>query len=302
MIVALDDRLSDVIDLNAKAEQVATGFRFLEGPVWNREEKCLLFCDPRTHRIQRWSEKDGISVFRENSNSATGLTYDPQGRLVAVEPRTSEGGVGGRQVTRTHADGKIQQLATHYYGKHLSSPNDLVCLANGDVIFTDPDSGLRHGDGTMTPREQPANGVFRVRGADDVLEVITYSVPSPNGLVVRDGWTELLVADSRNHRVLSYDLQGGSARQFVDSTHNGVEGHPDGMKLDSVGNLYIGGGTQEGVWVYAPDGTLLGLIGFEERAINLAWGDDDWQTMYVMAMTSVYRIRMKVPGQQLNPL
>lgn len=299
MIECFDDRLKELVDLDAQVEQVVSGFRFTEGPLWNPKDKSFLFCTPRAHEIQRWSDKDGLSVFREASGSAAGLTWDPQGRLLATEPRVSRGG-SGRRVSRTNADGTIEAIATHYQGAQLSSPNDLVCLANGDIIFTDPDGGLNHADGTKTPRETAFNGVYRLVGAAGEPQLVSGDVEGCNGVVVRDGDTEILIADTRGHKVWSSKKDGGPVTVFADMTRGDVVGHPDGMKLDSQGNLYAGGGP-EGVWVYAPDGALLGFIGFPERAINVAWGDDDFQTLYCTAMTSLYRIRMKVKGQKINP-
>ena len=318
MVVSLDSRLAQLIDADAEVERVATGFRFTEGPVWNSRENCLLFSDPRTHIIHRWSAKDGVSNFRESSNSANGNTFDPQGRLITCESRRSlsrrpdgsfetegqDSGEGGRRVTRTELDGKIQPIATHSKGGRLSSPNDIVCLANGDVLFTDPNYGLRHADGSMTPRETPFNGVYRVNHASGAVELITGDIESPNGLVVPDDGARVLIADTRRHIVLSYPLNGDATDKgsvYVDLTHGDSEGHPDGMKLDELGNLYIAAGTAEGIWVYGSDGELLGFVPIPERPANCAWGDAGWQSLYVTAQTSVYRVRFKVPGQKLNP-
>jgi gluconolactonase len=317
MVVSLDGRLAELIDTNAPVELIATGFRFTEGPVWNSRENCLLFSDPRTHIIHRWSERDGASIFRESSNSANGNTFDPGGRLLTCEsrqslPRRPDGSfdtegqdpMGGRQVTRTSTDGKIEAIATHYRGGRLSGPNDILCLANGDVLFTDPNFGLRHGDGTMTPRETPFNGVYRIDHANGSVEVVTGNVETPNGLVVTDDCSQVLIADTRHHVVRSYPLGGdatGKGNVHVDLTHGESLGHPDGMKLDSRGNLYIAAGTAEGIWVYGTDRSLFGFVPIPERPANCAWGDTDWQSLYVTAQSSVYRVRFKVPGQKLNP-
>ena len=296
MIVCLDKRLEALVELDEKPERIATGFRFTEGPLWDSRDQSLLFCDTRGHRLHRWTEAGGDSVFRENSNSASGNTFDPQGRLLTCESRIS------KRVTRTNPDGSIEPLVTHFGSAHLSSPNDLVCLANGDLIFTDPPFGLGHSDGSVDPRETDCNGVYRFsKGEVEHLACLE----APNGLVVRDGCRELLVADTRDHKVQAYDISTrGETRDlgiFVDVTYGDKTGHPDGMKLDSQGNLYVAANTDEGLWVYSPDGTLLGFIGFDERPANCAWGGEDWQTLFVTAQTSVYRIRMKVKGQQLNP-
>jgi gluconolactonase len=195
-------------------------------------------------------------------------------------------------------------LATHYNGGRFSSPNDVVCLANGDVIFTDPAFGLRHADGSTTPRETPFNGVYRISSGGSV-SVVAGDIETPNGLVVTDDGTRILIADTRHHVVRDYPLDGTDASDrgstFADLTYEGSEGHPDGMKLDVEGNLYIAAGTDEGIWVYDRDGALLGFIAIPERPANCAWGDSDWRTLYVTAQTSVYRVRLKLRGQAMNP-
>lgn len=298
MTVDFSGRLADLIDKESPVEQLASGFRFLEGPVWHREGRYLLFCDWMDHHIQRWSERDGVQVYRERSNSATGLTYEPRGGLIAAERRRSSGGDGGRRVARLLEDDRSEDLATHYQGGRLSSPNDLVCLANGDIVFTDPDGGLEHSDGTKEPREVPCNGVYRFVAADGTLHLVTGEIESPNGIVKRDGVPELLVVDRRTIRRV--DLETGAVSLFSDLKHGDLHGHADGMKLDVRGNLYVSGGP-EGVWVLDPEGQPLGLIEVGEQAINLAWGGDDWRTLYIVGRNALYRVGMKVEGQPLNP-
>ena len=317
MNVIIDSRFNQLIDAHAPVEQIASGFRFTEGPVWSKRENCLYFSDPRTHIIHRWSEDDGVSNYRESSNSANGNTFDPQGRLITCEsrrslPRRPDGTFepddgdparGGRCVSRTNLDGSIEGLATHYKGMRLSGPNDIVCLASGDIIFTDPNFALRHSDGSITPPDTPFNGVYRIRSADGAVELVTSVIESPNGLVVTDDG-RLLVADTRHRVVRSFPLNcdpSDPGEVFVEIRHGEQSGGPDGMKLDALGNLYVAANSAEGIWVFAPDRTLLGYVPIPERPANCTWGDESWQSLYVTAQTSVYRVRFKQPGQQLNP-
>jgi gluconolactonase len=260
-----------------------------------------------------------VSTFRENSNSANGNTFDPAGRLLTCESRLSlrrnlDGSLGepgqdpmdgGRRVTRTEPDGETVPVATHYRGGRFSSPNDIVCLANGDILFTDPPFGLRHADGSVSPREVPFNGVYRVSHLTGEVSVVTGDLETPNGLVVPDGSSQVLIADTRDHGVYAYPLDGadatGRGEMIIDLTHDGRAGHADGMKLDALGNLYVAAGTDEGIWVFGEDRLLLGFIPVPEHPTNCAWGGADWQTLYVTAQTSVYRVPLKVPGQSLNP-
>jgi gluconolactonase len=316
-VISLDSRLDQLIDPAAEVELIATGFRFTEGPVWSNREECLYFSDVRAHVIHRWSEKDGVSSFREASNSANGNTFDAAGRLLTCEsrqslPRLADGSLDasaedpslGRRVTRTALNGRVDPVATHYNGGRLNSPNDIVCLANGDILFTDPDFGLRHADGTMTPRETPCNGVYRIDHETGAVGLVTADVETPNGLVVTDDLSTVLVADTRNHVVRAYPLDGDATSRgslYVDLTHGDSTGRPDGMKLDERGNLYIAGASADGIWVYGVDRTLLGFVPIPERPANCAWGDSDGQSLYITAQTSIYRIRLNVSGQKLNP-
>jgi gluconolactonase len=241
-----------------------------------------------------WSEKDGTKVFRDPSGGANGNTYDKDGNLVTCEHI-------GRRVSRTKADGTVETVVDGYDGKRLNSPNDVVRTANGDLCFTDPTYGLRQPDGSIVGQEYPFPGVFRYSDATKQLKLLADDFEAPNGLVITDDQSTMYICDTRQHIVRAFDVAAdGSLRngkQFVDVSRGDTVGRPDGMKLDSRGNLYVTANTAEGIWVYAPDGTLLGLIGVGESPANCAWGGDDWQTLFVTAQTSVYRLHMKVAGQ-----
>ena len=194
-------------------------------------------------------------------------------------------------------------MAGEYQGKRLNSPNDVICTPAGDLIFTDPPYGLRQPDGSIVGQELPYSGVFRVSARDGSLSLLIDDMERPNGLVMSADGRRLLVCDTQRSHVRAWDvgsdgkLSGGSV--FVEVSYGGTTGRPDGMKLDEQGNLYVAANTAEGVWVYSPDGSLLGLIGLAESPANIAWGGDDWMTLYATAQTSVYRLRMKVAGQQV---
>jgi gluconolactonase len=292
-IVALNDRLEELIDLDAKPEQIASGFVFTEGPLWHPRERHLTFSDVRGDAMYRWSESSGTTVFRKPSNIANGNTWDRDGNLVTCEH-------AGRRLSRTKTDGSIETVVSDFEGKQLNSPNDVICLANGDLLFTDPPYGLRRTDGSFGPQEIPFQGVFRCTPAGAVSALVTDFI-RPNGLVASDDGRTLYVCDTDQHHVRAFDIDGdgsvSNSRLFADLQHEGATGRPDGMKLDSLGNLYVAANTMEGIWVFDPSGALIGLIGLPETPANLAWGGDDWRTMFVTASTSVYRLPMKVPGQ-----
>lgn len=293
-ITVLDDRLRDLVDPDAPVEQLGSGFVFTEGPVWHSRQRHLTFSDIRSDTMYRWSPLEGVRVFRQPSAQANGNTYDRQGRLVTCEHQ-------GRRVSRASGDGAAETVVSHYEGKRLNSPNDVICLPNGDLVFTDPPYGLRQPDGSFAPGELPFSGVFRFSTADGSLRLLTDQFERPNGLVVTDDGARMFIADTQQHVVWVFDVAGdGSLRngaQFVDVSHGETTGRPDGMKLDSLGNLYVAANTREGIWVFSPEGQLLGFIGVGEPPANLAWGGDDWRTLFVTAATGLYRVPMKVSGQ-----
>jgi gluconolactonase len=298
-IEALNSRLEQLIDVNQEPEQIASGCVFTEGPIWNPRERTLIFSDVRTGIMRRWSEQGGVEVFRDASNSgvANGNTYDRLGNLLTCEH-------AGRRISRTTPDGQIETVVDRFEGKRLNSPNDLIVLPNGDIIFTDPTYGLRQPDGSIAGQEYDFAGVFRFTPATGTLEVLADDFDAPNGLAMTDDLSKLYVCDTRQQhiRVFDVDSEGGlsNGRVFVEAKHDGREGRPDGMKLDSQGNVYLAANSPEGIWVFSAEGELLGFIGVGESPANLAWGGDDWRTMFVTAQTSVYRLQMKVPGQPVR--
>ncbi|MDZ4718198.1 MAG: SMP-30/gluconolactonase/LRE family protein [Roseiflexaceae bacterium] len=270
-------------------EKVAGGFQFLEGPVWH-PEGFLLFSDIPAAKIYKWSPDGTLSVWRDGSGNSNGLTFDRQGGLVACEH-------GNRRVSRTLADGTIVSIAEFYNGKRLNRPNDLVVKSDGTVYFTDPPYGKNPGEPTNPADiEQPCNGVYRVL-TNGTLELVADDFERPNGLAFSPDESILYIDDSARRHVRAFDmLPNGTlanSRIVADLDHP-QPGSPDGMKIDTQGNLYVAGAT--GVWVFTPEGEHLGVIVTPERPANLAWGDADRQTLYVTARTSLYRFRTHVPG------
>ena len=297
-IVAMDSRLGELIDLDAQPERIATGYVFTEGPVWHPQDRILTFSDVHGGVMYRWTESGGVAVFRQPSGGGNGNTYDAQGRLITCEHTN-------RRVSRTTPEGTIETVVDRYQGKRLNSPNDVVVAPNGDIYFTDPPYGLRVADGSIQGQELPFNGVFRVAAGSGELTLLADDFDRPNGLVITDDGSRLLVADTAREHIRVFDItaDGGltNDRLFVDQfrgpTGAPVLARPDGLKLDSQGNLYVAANTREGVWVFGPAGDLIGQIGLPETPANLAWGGDDWRTLFVTATSSVYRLPMKVAGQ-----
>jgi gluconolactonase len=197
----------------------------------------------------------------------------------------------GRQVSRIAADGSATTVVDKYEGKRLNSPNDVVVKSDGAIYFTDPPYGIQ-----PEQKEQAHNGVYRI-GPDGAMQLLAADFERPNGLAFSPDESVLYIDDSFHRHVRAFDvaadgtLQNG--RVVADMDHP-QPGSPDGMKVDEAGHLYVTGAT--GVWVFEPDGTLLGVVVTPERPANCAWGDADRLSLYITARTSLYRIRVKVPG------
>ena len=268
-------------------EQVATGFGFTEGPVWCGD--CLLFSDIPQNRISRWrmlSNGPEVITFRSPSGNSNGLTLDKSQRLIACEHST-------RRVTRTETDGSMGVLAERYGGQRLNSPNDVVVRSDGSIYFTDPPYGLAQ---QSAWKELPFNGVYRI-APDGELILLVDDFDRPNGLAFSPDESVLYVADTTRLHIRAFkvnpdgSLSAGRVLVEMKATEPGA---PDGMKVDQAGNIYCTG--PGGFWVIEPSGQSLGRILTPELPANLAWGEADLKTLYLTARTSLYRMRLNIPG------
>lgn len=283
-VVAKSPMVWDIVPRDARIEKLAGDFRFTEGPVWNRSG-FLLFSDIPANTIYKWHPSGTVTTFRTPSGNSNGLTYDRQRRLIACEH-------SNRRVTRTEKDGTITVLADRYNGKRLNSPNDVVVKSDGSIYFTDPPYGI-----SPDQQEQEVNGVYRLSPKGE-LTLLVSDFDRPNGLAFSPDEKRLYIADSSNRshiRVFDVKPDGTleNGRLFA-TLKTGEEGVPDGMKVDTKGNLYSTG--PAGVWIFSPDGTHLGTIRFPEVPANCAFGGRDGRWLFVTARTGLYRIRLKVPG------
>jgi gluconolactonase len=278
------DDLSAILD-SSEAERLATGFVFTEGPLWH-PDGFYYFVDVRKSMFYRLKPGGKPEVLRENTGEGNGTTFDLQGRLIMCEG-------GNRRITRTSADGKIEILCDRFEGKRLNRPNDVVCRSDGSIYFTDP--GLRV---PLAQRELPYAAIYRIdqSGAVSMLADFEY----PNGLAFSPDERTLYVANTRWAQyihALEIGADGAMVRRriFADMSSDETDGVPDGMKVDVQGRVYCTG--PGGTWVFAPDGTRLGIIRTPEVPANLAFGGPDLRTLFFTARTSVYSLRVKVPGQ-----
>ncbi len=288
-----DDRFRDVIGDSVNLEQVGTGFAFTEGPIWHPVENHLTFSDMPGDHMRRWTPDGQIETFRQPCNMANGNTYDAEGRIVTCEHATS-------RVTRTEHDGSITVLATHYTGKELNSPNDIVVRNDGLIYFTDPTYGRLDYYGVERDCELDYQGVYCVTPDGSRISRIADDFGQPNGLCFSLDHNTLFVNDTERCHIRSFEIAadgtatGGDV--WVDVTGEG-EGHPDGMKIDSAGNVYCTG--PGGVHVISSDKTCLGVIHMQEFTANFAWGGDDLKDMFFTSSTSLYRAKVKTAGLAL---
>jgi gluconolactonase len=280
----MSDALGAILE-TTQAERLATGFGFTEGPLWH-PDGFYYFVDIRQSTLHRLIPGKAPDLVRANTGEGNGTTFDLQGRLVLCEG-------GNRRVSRTAADGRLEILMDRHEGKRLNRPNDVVCRADGSLYFTDP--GLRV---PLADRELPHAGVYRI--APDGTTALVADCEYPNGLAFSPDERVLYVANTRwTQYIHALELDAGGAlvrrRIFADMSSDEMDGVPDGMKVDVEGRVYCTG--PGGTWVFAPDGGRLGIIRTPEVPANLAFGGPDLRTLFFTARTSVYTMRVKVPGQ-----
>lgn len=315
-IQKLDPVMDQLIDPNSAVERVATGFnKWTEGPVWTHAQS-LLFAEIPANSIIQWRPGQSASVFLHPSGykgsepfrgpepGSNGMTVDSKGRLTVA-------GHAKRDVWRMETlDPKatITILADTFDGKPLNSPNDLVYKSDGSLYFTDPPYGLPTQRDDDPEKKLTVNGVYRIRGAlshaagapadHAQLELLIKDLPRPNGIAFSPDEKTLYVSNSGPAKWMRYSVKPdgtiGEGKVLFDASAEKGVGGPDGIKVDRNGNLW--GSGPGGVWILSPAGKHLGTIPVPERVGNVAWGDQDGKTLYIVASTSVYRIRTKVGG------
>jgi gluconolactonase len=303
-VIRKDPAVDTIVPPNPKIFKLAEGFKFTEGPVWDRKGGFLLFSDPNNNTIYKYSPEGSgqLAVFREKSGyegadiaeygqpGSNGLTFDPQGRLTIDQH-------GNHRVVRVEPDGQLTVLADKFEGKRLNSPNDLVYRSDGILYFTDPPFGLPKFFNDAR-KELPFSGVFAVK--DGNLQLVTKDFTGPNGIAFSPDERYLYVGDwdEKKKVVMRYEVQpDGSLKNgklFFDMTSAPGEDALDGMKIDKAGNLYVSG--PGGLWIISPQGKHLGTIIPPKHPHNFAWGDADGKTLYLCAKSGLYRMRLNIEG------
>jgi len=292
----IEGTLDGILEDGTQLDRVAGGFEFTEGPVWTRDG-ALLFSSPNTNSIYRWhdgavtlfrpkSGYTGVDVGRYHQPGSNGLTFSPDGLLTICQH-------GNRRIIRVNPHGDTTVLADAYDGKRLNSPNDLVYRSDGTLFFTDPPFGLP--DVFDDPaKELTFSGVFAA--LDGEVRLVSDELTGPNGLAFSpdERWLYVGNWDLHHKVVMRYDPETGAGEVFCDLTDEPGDDALDGLKVDRSGRLFVCG--PGGIWVLSPDGEKLGLLRLPEAPHNLAWGDEDARTLYITALTSIYRLRLTTPG------
>ena len=282
--------LANIVSPDATITELGDGFGGAmgpaEGPLWWHEGGYLLFSDIHNSRRMKWTAQDGVSLFMEPTNRANGLTRDPSGRLLACEHDT-------RRVTRMEPDGSITVVASNYRGRRLNRPNDVIVSSKGDIYFTDP--------GFPTPGlDLDWNGVYHVSPDLGTVTLIVWDFSRPNGLALSPDESILYINDTRRRHIRAFDLEPNGMpliatdRVFCDLGGE-REGNPDGMKVDVEGNVYCGG--SGGIWVMDASGNHLGIIVHgAPGTTNLAFGGDDWKTLFYTTRHTFGSLPVNVAG------
>ena len=288
------------VQVGAEAKPVCSGFVFTEGPVWHPRDRVLIFSDIKGDARYRWRDGSEVRRILSPTRQANGLTLDRDLNLIACEHLSSV-------VARFRPDGTREVLASHFEGRALNSPNDVVCGRDGSIWFTDPTYGRTPPWGDGREPELDFRGVYRlppghVPGAEPELAVPRDMFRQPNGLCFSPDEAWLYVDDTVAGTIHRFPVQPGGrlgeGALFADriAEPDDRPGVPDGIKCDETGNVWVTG--PGGVWVYSPDGVKLGEIDCPEPPANLAWGEDDGRMLYMTARTSVYALPTIVRGRE----
>ena len=287
-IEQLDSKLERILSSDQQVEELGTGYGGeygpAEGPLWWKEGGYLLFSDIHNNRRMKWAPGEGVTTYLEPTNNANGLTRDRQGRLIACE-HTS------RRVTRLEPDGSITVVANNYHNIRLNRPNDVVVKSDGTIYFTDPAT-------LGVETELDFMGVYQVSADLGSMHLLVNDFVVPNGLALSVDESVLYINDSRRRHIRAFEVQPNGmlnpANERVFIQMSGEQpGNPDGMKVDTEGNVYCTG--PGGIWIMDPEGKHLGTV-LTGPSTNLAFGGDDWKTLYFTTPTTLGRVQLKVAG------
>jgi gluconolactonase len=297
-VEVLDPRFHRIVPGSARVERLWTGARWSEGPAWFPAHNTLVWSDIPNDRMLRYDALTGqTGVFRQPARNSNGNTVDRAGRLVTCEH-------GGRQVTRTEHDGSVTMLASHFDGKRLNSPNDVVVKSDGSIWFTDPDYGiLTDYEGNTSDSEIGRCNVYRIDPQSGAVTIVADDFVKPNGLAFSVDESILYIADTgashdpvngprhiRDCRVGADGATLGRSEIFATCT----AGLFDGFRLDVTGRIWTS--AADGVHIYHPDGTLIGKVAIPEIVANVAWGGPKLNRLFICGTTSLYAVMTHTNG------
>ena len=291
-----DMRIHDLIDVDQELVTITDGYNFTEGPIWDSKRQVFIFSDIPNSRLWQWSEKEGAVLLKEETNKGNGNCFDHLGRILTCEGTSS-------RVVRMEPDmSNYEVMASHYQGKQLNSPNDIVVHSSGMIYFTDPQFGRRPTRaGLYRPQELDFQGVYMLNPDSKDLFLATDEVANPNGLCFTLDEKQMIVADSPRDLLYIFDVMPdgtlGNKRVFAHDVPQG-EGKPDGVKIDVEGNVCITG--PGGVQVFDKYGAVLATFLMPGRAGNLCFGGEDMKTLFICAEDQICTLRVKVPGAKLK--
>jgi gluconolactonase len=315
----LDPSIGKIVPAGATMERIATGFTWVEGPVW--DDGKLFFAEIPSNSIRTWTPGKGVSIFLQPSGykgsapyggpeaGSNGMTLDVRGRLTVA-------GHAQRDVYRFEAlkpEGPITILADTYKGRQLNSPNDVVYKSDGSLYFTDPPYGLRTQLDNDPEKQLDVNGVYRIPhalthepGAPPSradLQLLVSDLTRPNGIAFSPDEKYLYVNNSQPKKIwMRYSVKPDGtltdAKLLYDDTADTRPGNPDGMKVDVEGNIYSAG--PGGIWIFSPEGKPLGTILLPGRTSNVAWAGADRKMLYITDSEGIYRVHLKIAGEPLT--
>jgi gluconolactonase len=301
-VVRLDPALDRIVPKGAVIEKLAGGFQFTEGPVWRARDQVLWFSDVVGNVVRQWSPNGQVKVLIQKAGGDPGGVpggfVGPNGEIVDKDGSVLICQHTARRIVRVSKDLRMAPLVERYDGKRFNSPNDLVYRSDGALYFTDPPYGLPKQDADPA-KEISFNGVYRLKNGK--VDVIVKDLTRPNGIAFSPDQKVLYIANSDEKRKvwMRYDVAANGSvsngRVFFDVTAEKEDGLPDGMKVDSLGNVY--GTGPGGIWVFSSDGKHLGTIKPPETPANCNWGDDG-KSLYITARTGLYRIKLAVAGEK----
>jgi gluconolactonase len=295
----------ELVDEGAELEQLGSGFTFTEGPLWN-PDGFFLFSDMPGDARRRWDEGGGVREVASPSNKGNGLTLDTQGRLLVCEHVTSS-------LVRMDPDGTgsgREVLASHYQGKELNSPNDVIVKSDGTIIFTDPTYGRMPGFGLEREQDLDFQGVYRIGPEGGEPELLVGDFEQPNGLCFTADESQLYINDTGKAHIRVFDVAADGSLENSRVVADGIGSADlskgdlvDGMKLDERGNIWVTGPGVEspfGVLVFSPEGEHLGTIDSPESVGNIGWGGPNWDWLFICSSTTLHRVRCNVSGNRVH--